>query len=154
HAIVVGVGRRLGRRIRNRAVESPAQAQRYHGVEGAFVDTVEFAQITTDGDHVADVVAEAGTQVYTGFVVSGACGVVGNGVAHAEFSMASTHGNVWVPGFVGAGKVIGAVQAEFFKFGFACDVFAVCIEIGRASCRERVADMLVVGSYDEENDTI
>src|SRR5690606_29248578 len=90
HAVVVGIGRGFRGRGRNRAGKGPAQAERYHGVEGAFINAVEFPQIATNGNAITDVVAEAGTHVYPGFIVIGACRTVGNGISQPEVGMACT----------------------------------------------------------------
>ena len=88
---------------------------------------MEFPQIATNGNAITDVVAEARTHVYTGFIVIGACRTVGNGISQPEVGMACTQRNVGIPGSFRAGEVVGAVNPDFVKIGFARHILAVGI---------------------------
>jgi hypothetical protein len=90
---------------------------------------VKLAEITTQRNPVADVVANTAPQVHTGFIMIGARCVVA-GVVHAKVGMASTHRQVWVPDSVRASKVVGAINTYFFKFGMARSVFSVGVGPG------------------------
>src|SRR5690554_907812 len=124
HTVVVGI-RRGG--FGGVAVEGKAQPQRHHGVEGAFVDTMEFAQVATQGDVVTDVVTDPGTQVYPGFVVVGARG---KHRAAAKVCVAGAEGEVWVPGRILASQIVQAIKPKLIEFGVATNVFAVCVRAG------------------------
>ena len=128
YAIAISICRtcRLCSCLGHSAGKGKTDAQRDLGVEGALINAMEFTEIAAQRYGITDVIAEAGADVHPRLIVVTARGT-NTAIVRTEVCMAGTQGNIRIPGFVRACKVVGAIDPDFVELGLTRHVLAIGI---------------------------